>query len=300
MSETQAGRRPDADVCFVIPTYNEASNVTPLLRRLTELYRSPDTVFLLIDDDSPDRTSDLIRACARSDGRIRLLVGSRRGFGEAYVRGMRHALETLGAGVVVQMDADFSHDPADAARLLAWIERGADVAIGSRYAAGGAVDRQWPVWRRWLSRWGNRMVRSVAGLRGVADCTSGFKAIRASTLAAVMATGIRVRGHVFQVVLLHRLLQSGARVVEEPIRFHDRERGRTKLGVGGMLEFFYAVCRLRFARGLPVVISNSEMSLKPGGDPRLSGDRTDGPKRGSARAALRTARPGDYRSSSCE
>lgn len=252
MRETQAGRRSGAGVCFVIPTYNEASNVTPLLRRLTELYRSPDTVFLLIDDDSPDRTSDLVRACARSDGRIRLLAGPRRGYGEACVRGMRHALETLGAGVVVQMDADFSHDPADAARLLARIERGADVVIGSRYAAGGAVDRQWPVWRRWLSRWGNRMVRSVAGVRGVADCTSGFRAIRASTLAAVMATGIRVRGHAFLVVLLHRLLQNGARVVEEPIQFHDRERGRTKLGVGGMLEFFYLVCRLRFARGLPV------------------------------------------------
>ena len=233
-------------MCFVIPTYNEAANVAPLLRRLTGLYRDPDTAFLIVDDESPDGTARVVRETAASDDRIHLIQGPRRGLGPAYVRGMVHALESLGAGVVVQMDADFSHDPADAARLLARLagggpEGGADVAIGSRYVAGGTLDPRWRLGRRLLSRWGNRFARWIAGVRGVRDCTAGFKAIRAPALRAAKVQDIRVRGHTFQVDLLHRLLRAGARVVEEPIHFRDREHGRTKLGAGSILEFFWRI-----------------------------------------------------------
>ncbi len=253
---------PGAGVCFVIPTYNEASDIVPLLRRLTGLYRDADTTFLIVDDESPDGTARLAREFAASDDRVRLLEGPRRGFGQAYVRGMIHALDTLGADVVVQMDADFSHDPADAARLLARLAGGdpgrslppqvsagggADVAIGSRYVAGGSLDPRWHVGRRLLSRWGNRFARWVAGVRGVRDCTAGFKAIRADALRAAKVGDIRVRGHTFQVVLLHRLIHAGARVVEEPIHFRDREHGQTKLGIGSILEFFYNIWWLRLA-----------------------------------------------------
>ena len=271
--------------CFVIPTYNEASDIVPLLRRLTELYRDADTAFLIVDDESPDGTARLVREFAASDDRVRLLEGPRRGFGQAYVRGMVYALDTLGAGVVVQMDADFSHDPADAGRLLARLvggrladggpgarpdpagcrqglsprgvggacprgvsagERGgADVAIGSRYVAGGSIDPRWHVGRRLLSRWGNRFARWIAGMRGVRDCTAGFKAIRADALRAAKVEDVRARGHTFQVVLLHRLIHAGARVVEEPIHFRDREHGQTKLGAGSILEFFYSIWWLR-------------------------------------------------------
>ena len=253
---------PGAGVCFVIPTYNEASDIVPLLRRLTGLYRDADTTFLIVDDESPDGTARLAREFAASDDRVRLLEGPRRGFGQAYVRGMIHALDTLGADVVVQMDADFSHDPADAARLLARLAGGdpgrslppqvsagggADVAIGSRYVAGGSLDPRWHVGRRLLSRWGNRFARWVAGVRGVRDCTAGFKAIRADALRAAKVEDIRVQGHTFQVVLLHRLIHAGARVVEEPIHFRDREHGQTKLGIGSILEFFYNIWWLRLA-----------------------------------------------------
>ena len=250
-------------MCFVIPTYNEASDIVPLLRRLTGLYRDADTTFLIVDDESPDGTARLVREFAAADDRVRLLEGPRRGFGQAYVRGMIHALDTLGADVVVQMDADFSHDPADAARLLARLAgggpgaepapagcqrgEGADVAIGSRYIAGGSLDPRWHVGRRLLSRWGNRFARWVAGVRGVRDCTAGFKAIRADALRAAKVEDIRVRGHTFQVVLLHRLIHAGARVVEEPIHFRDREHGQTKLGIGSILEFFYNIWWLRLA-----------------------------------------------------
>ena len=113
--------------------------------------------------------------------------------------------------------ADFSHDPEDAGRLLARVATDADVAIGSRYVAGGAVDETWGFRRRQLSPWGNRMARWIAGLKGVRDCTAGFKAIRTSALRDARVAEISVLGYAFQVALLHRLLHSGARVVEEPI-----------------------------------------------------------------------------------
>ena len=254
-------------MCFVIPTYNEASNVLPLLRRLTGLYLDADTVFLIVDDESPDGTARLVREFAASDDRVHLLEGPQRGLGQAYVLGMVHALDTLGADVVVQMDADFSHDPADAGRLLARLAdgggpaaeaepapvgrrqggRGADVAIGSRYVAGGTLDPRWHAGRRLLSRWGNRLARSIAGVRGVRDCTAGFKAVRADALRAAKVEDVRVRGHAFQVVLLHRLLHAGARIVEVPIHFRERERGQAKLGAGGILEFFWNLWWLRLA-----------------------------------------------------
>ena len=240
---------PEAGVCFVIPTYNEAADITPLLRRLTGLYPCADTAFLVVDDDSPDGTGRLVREFAAADARVHLLDGPRRGFGQACVRGMAHALDALGADVVVQMDADFSHAPSDAGKLLARLTGGdpaerADVAIGSRYVAGGTIDPRWHPGRRLLSRWGNHFIRWVVGL-DVRDCTAGFKAIRADALRAAEVENIRARDHIFQVALLHRLIRTGARVVEEPIHFRDRENGETKLGMRSILESFWGIWRLR-------------------------------------------------------
>ena len=115
---------------------------------------------------------------------MHLLEGRKRGLGAAYVRGITHAIDDLGAEVVVQMDADFSHDPEDAGRLLDRVASDADVAIGSRYVAAGAGDESWGFRRRQLSLWGNRLARWIARLRGVRDCTAGFKAIRTAALPA--------------------------------------------------------------------------------------------------------------------
>ena len=238
---------PPTRVCFVIPTYNEARNIAPLLRRLTGLYAAAETRFLVVDDNSPDGTAALVADIATTEPRVRLLSGPRRGLGDAYTRGILHALERLGAEVVVQMDADFSHDPADAARLLERLAAGADVVIGSRYVDGGTLDRRWSLWRRLLSRWGNRLARWISGIRGVRDCTGGFKAIRAGALRAAQIERARGRGYVFQVELLHRLSHANARIVEVPIHFRDRLRGKTKLGLASLLEFFYTVWWLRLA-----------------------------------------------------
>jgi len=244
----------DVRICFVIPTYNEALNINPLLSRLTELYGDLDVAFLIVDDESPDGTAHLVREfMEKVDGRVRLIQGKRRGLGDAYVRGMTHAIDTLGADVIVQMDADFSHDPAAAGRLLDRIAGGADVAIGSRYVAGGSLDERWHAGRRLLSRWGNRLARWIGGLKGISDCTAGFKAIRAEKLREAKIESVQARGYVFQVDLLHRLINCGARVVEEPIHFRERERGETKLGMLNMLEFFFSVLLLRLRSHLTFV-----------------------------------------------
>lgn len=225
-----------ARVCFVIPTYNEALNITSLLRQLTELYPGEDMAFLVVDDNSPDGTAQRVREFMEgADARVRMLEGQKHGLGDAYIRGMGYALSSLRAEVLVQMDADFSHEPADAARLLARVEDGADVAIGSRYVPGGSLDKEWPLLRRLQSRCANLLARWVGGLRGVTDCTAGFKAIRASALRNAGLESIRVRGYLFQPVLLSRLLCAGARVVEVPIHFRERRHGQTKLDLSDVL-----------------------------------------------------------------
>ena len=233
-------------VCFVIPTYNEALNITAMLRRLTELYTDADVAFLVVDDESPDGTAALARQFREDqDPRVHLLSGQRRGLGDAYVRGISHATDTLGAEIVLQMDADFSHDPADAARLLARLDDGADVAVGSRYVQGGRLDEQWSAWRRFQSFTANLLARTIGGLHGIADCTAGFKAIRADKVRAARLHDMRVQGYVFQPVLLRRLQRAGARIVEEPIYFRDRRHGETKLGLYGMLGVFKDLWSLR-------------------------------------------------------
>ena len=238
----------DLRTCFVIPTYDEALNIEPLLRHLTHLHPSPETAFLIVDDNSPDGTAGLVRKFSSQEPRVHLLEGERQGLGRAYLRGVTYAMDVLGADAVVQMDADFSHDPSDAGRLLERIAVDADVAVGSRYVPGGAVDPHWGRGRRWLSRWGNRGARWIAGLRGIRDCTSGFKAIRTTALKRAGIQDIRAQGYVFQVALLHRLQTTGARIVEESIYFRDRERGQTKLGAKDTLEFLLQICRLGAAQ----------------------------------------------------
>ena len=221
---------PARSVCFVIPTYNEAENVTALLDALTALHPGPEAAFLVVDDRSPDGTGRLVREFARRDPRVRLLEGPRRGLGAAYARGIGWCLGELAPAAVVCMDADFQHDPADARRLLGRLAGGADVAIGSRYVPGGALDEDWGRGRRLLSAWGNRLARRLAGLGEVRDCTSGYRAIRADALRAADAAGLRARGYAFQIALLHRLARGrragsgGADPLPQPRAGRDQAR----------------------------------------------------------------------------
>ncbi|NKB99201.1 MAG: glycosyltransferase [Pseudomonadales bacterium] len=234
---------PIRSACFIVPTYNEAENIVAIIRQILGLERAYLSVqVLVVDDSSPDGTANLVLEL--EDERVCVLSGKKQGLGSAYIRGFAHVLEHMSVDAIVQMDADFSHAPTDASRLLAQLEN-SDVAIGSRYVAGGSVDPAWGLRRRLISKFGNMFARYVAGIYRVRDCTAGFKAIRVEALRRAFPLRLRVQGYVFQVASLHALHISGASIAEVPIYFADRAAGETKLGRDDVIEFFVHVWWLR-------------------------------------------------------
>lgn len=227
----------------VVPTYNEVLNIEALLRRLRAAV--PELAILVVDDASTDGTAELVRKVAEDLGGIELLDRpGKLGLGSAYRDGFAWALDH-GADIVVQLDADLSHDPADLAALLTNIEHGADLAIGSRYVPGGATEN-WPFGRRWLSRWGNRYAAGLLGL-AVNDATAGYRAYRADALRRMDYSTVAADGYGFQIEMTHRVVRAGGKVVEFPIRFHDRGAGESKLSRGIVREAFGLVGRLWIA-----------------------------------------------------
>jgi len=214
-------------VLVVVPTYNEALNITEVLRRIRSSLPAADV--LVVDDTSPDGTGALAEAAGRDLGQIDVLHRpSKDGLGPAYRAGLGLGLER-GYDVVVQMDADLSHDPAALPSLLTAIEEGADTAIGSRYVPGGSIPH-WPWHRRALSRWGNRYT-GFALRTGVSDATSGFRSYRATTLAAVDPSTTRATGYGIQIEIAYRMSLVGATITEVPIAFTDRTRGSSKMSL---------------------------------------------------------------------
>jgi dolichol-phosphate mannosyltransferase len=209
----------------IIPTYLEAENIGEMLERVRATV--PDVDVLVVDDSSPDGTADLAKTANDDLGQIELLVRPEKGgLGGAYRAGFQHAFDH-GYEVVVQMDADFSHDPAALPLLLAEIDAGADIAIGSRYVKGGTIPH-WPLLRRLLSRVGNLYASTVLGL-GVRDATAGFRAYRADVLRAIETDATKATGYGFQLELSYRAQRLGADIVEVPITFNDRVRGVSKM-----------------------------------------------------------------------
>ena len=226
-------------VVIILPTYNESGNIAALLTRLGGEFRRlrHDMHILVVDDNSPDGTADIVRAAMQGMSNLHLITGQKAGLGAAYIRGMRHALDELNADVVFEMDADFSHDPADVPRLLAALEDSADFVIGSRHVKGGSIPAEWSLLRKLNSAGGNGVARYIAGLYGFRDCTAGFRAIRASILRQIDFTALRVKGYAFQVALLHQAVTLGAVVKEVPVHFVDRKQGQSKLGLADIVEF---------------------------------------------------------------
>lgn len=224
----------------VIPTYNEAAN---LERLAAELLSQDGCSLLVVDDNSPDGTGALADELGqRFAGRVAVLHRpGKQGLGTAYVAGFREALRSE-CDVVVQMDADFSHNPADVPRLVAACEQ-ADVAIGSRYVAGGGAEN-WPLYRWLISRGGSLYTQAILGLP-VRDPTSGFKCFRRLALASVDLGQIQATGFGFQVEMNWRCHRQGLRLVEVPIRFVDRRLGQSKMSRGIFLEALVLVWRLR-------------------------------------------------------
>ena len=226
-------------VVIIVPTYNERGNIVALITALQTQFEKlrHEMHVLVVDDNSPDGTADLVRQAMQQYANVHLITGTKAGLGAAYIRGMQHALRELGADAVFEMDADFSHDPADVPRLLAVLESSADFVIGSRHVQGGSIPAEWSIWRKWNSIGGNWVARYVAGLYGIRDCTAGFRAISATILRQIDFAALRVKGYAFQVALLHQAVTLGARVEEVPVNFVDRKLGSSKLGLRDIIEF---------------------------------------------------------------
>ena len=229
---------------IVVPTYNEAVNLEPLLGGIRTA--APDARVLVVDDSSPDGTGELADALAARDGNVEVLHRpGKAGLGLAYVNGFAHTLRG-GARYVVEMDADLSHDPRDVPRLLERARAGADLVLGSRYVEGGGVE-DWDLLRRVLSRGGCRYARTMLGV-GIRDLTGGFKCFRAATLEAIRYETVRSQGYAFQVELTYRALARGLRVEELPITFRERTAGESKMSARIAAEAVWLVPALRLAR----------------------------------------------------
>ena len=230
---------------LILPTYNEAENIEAIVAAAGEVLRTaaPEGFrVLIVDDSSPDGTGAIADRLAAERNWLEILHrANKNGIGPAYLAGFAFALQR-GARLVVEMDADFSHDPADLARLLAAAEE-ADLVLGSRYVAGGAVT-DWGAARRIVSRGGSWYARVVLGL-DVRDLTGGFKCFRREVLEAIDLPTVRSRGYAFQVELTYRAVQAGFRVVELPIVFRDRRLGQSKMSLRIAGEAALLVPRLR-------------------------------------------------------
>jgi len=237
---------------LILPTYNEAENIEALVTAAAEVLAgaAPEGFrVLVVDDGSPDGTGRIADRLAAGHDWLEVLHRSQKqGIGPAYLAGFRHALDH-GAGYVMEMDSDFSHDPADLARLLAAVLAGADLALGSRYVPGGGVS-DWGLLRRLVSEGGSTYDRLVLGL-SVRDLTGGFKCFRRDVLEAIHFDSVRSQGYAFQVELTYRAVRAGFRVVEIPIVFRDRQRGTSKMSWRIAVEAMWLVPQLRLGRQPP-------------------------------------------------
>jgi dolichol-phosphate mannosyltransferase len=230
---------PDPPAWIVLPTYNEAENLGPMVAAL----RTHDLHVLVVDDNSPDGTGAVADRLVAEDPQVHVLHRPHKaGLGRAYVAGFTRALAE-GAGHVIEMDADFSHDPADVPRLLAAAGDGADLVLGSRYVTGGGVEN-WGLTRRVLSRGGCVYARAVLRLP-VRDLTGGFKCFSAEALRVIDFASARSEGYAFQVELTNRALRRGLRVVEMPIVFRERREGESKMSGRIAVEAAWRVPALR-------------------------------------------------------
>jgi dolichol-phosphate mannosyltransferase len=237
-----APRTPD--VWVILPTYNEAENLERIVGDVLEHLPASSRV-LIVDDNSPDGTGGIADRLAGSDGSIAVLHRERKeGLGPAYLAGFHVALDG-GAERIIEMDADFSHDPAYLPRLIA-ATGDADLAIGSRYVPGGGIT-DWGPTRRFISRGGSAYARLALGLP-IRDLTGGFKCFRRVVLETIDLETIEARGYAFQVETTYRAIKSGFRVVEVPITFRDRTDGISKMTKAIVAEAMWRVPAMRFRR----------------------------------------------------
>jgi dolichol-phosphate mannosyltransferase len=233
---------------LILPTYNEAENIEPLVRAVLPQLESTglEHTVLIVDDNSPDGTGEIADRLAAETERVRVLHRPHKeGLGRAYLAGFDVALAE-GAELILEMDSDFSHDPADLPRLIA-ATGAADLVLGSRYVPGGGV-HDWGIVRRALSRGGSTYARLLLGVP-VRDLTGGFKCFHRRVLETIDLSGVHADGYGFQIELTYRAVRAGFTVTEVPITFRERRVGRSKMTARIALEAVWKVPALRLRRG---------------------------------------------------
>ncbi len=229
---------------LILPTYNEAENIEPIVRAVLAPLASTGMAYrvLVVDDRSPDGTGQIADRLAAEIADVEVLHRTaKKGIGPAYLAGFDHALRA-GAELVLEMDSDFSHDPADLPRLVA-ASGAADLVLGSRYVPGGGVT-DWGLGRRAISRGGSLYAKLLLGV-SVNDLTGGFKCFRRSVLESLDLTSIGTDGYGFQIEVTYRAIRAGFRVTEVPILFRERRVGASKMSARIALEAFWKVPALR-------------------------------------------------------
>ncbi len=231
----------DLELWAIVPTYNEADGIVEMVSALLEALPVGSRV-LIVDDNSPDGTGRIADRLAEQHPSVSILHRPEKvGLGPAYIAGFQYAL-ARDAGLILQMDADLSHDPGEVPNLLKRIES-ADVVLGSRYVRGGQIE-QWGNRRKQISRWGSRYARAILGI-DISDLTGGFKLFRAEVLRSIDLETIRSRGYAFQVEITYRASKRGYEIAEVPITFYDRRVGKSKMTIAIVLEAAWRVPAIR-------------------------------------------------------
>jgi len=217
---------------LILPTYNERENIITLLDALRSVMKKVTgyTVsYLVVDDTSPDGTRDVVSEYQKKYKDVFLISGKKEGLGKALLRGLSYAVDTMQADVLLQMDADLSHDPTVIPQFLEKLDKVADFVVGSRYIPGGSIPSNWGTHRKIFSVVGNAFVRFGLGYSNIHDWTGGFRAYKKKYFELIREHMSQYRGYVFQIAFLHKAVQKGARVAEVPIHFTDRRFGRSKI-----------------------------------------------------------------------
>lgn len=219
-------------VVVILPTFNERENIDLMLRTLmnvTGAITGHTFSVLVVDDNSPDGTQEVVRAFQKTHKSVHLLSGEKEGLGRALLRGMSYAVSTMKADIILQLDADLSHNPEDIKKFMAAIDAGADFVVGSRYIKGGSIPENWGINRKIYSVIGNSIVRFGLGYPEVHDWTGGFRAFNVRYFTAVKDKMHAYSGYVYQIAFLHKAILAGAQVKEVPIHFTDRRYGHSKI-----------------------------------------------------------------------
>ena len=234
--------------CVILPTFNEALNIKTAVVGIfsqAEKIKTHKLHILVVDDNSPDGTQSIVKDLQKEYDKLHLISGDKKGLGEAYKRGMRHAIKELKPDLIFEMDADGQHDPKCIPVFISLANQGFTLVIGSRFAQGGETP-DFSLWRKTISLVGNWMIRVLGGIPRIHDCTSGYRCIKADLIEKCNLKFLSTRGYSFQSSLLCELMRNGARVIEVPIIFPDRAAGESKLSFQDQVEFLINIVKIRF------------------------------------------------------